>query len=112
MSRRKQSQRDPLSAAREVARAEVARRWPELADVEPTVKPRQRHAAESAQAGRGGAAAGLAPAMPRDKEAAEPAEYTFTFAGHMHTPDGYVLPRIARVTVGADRRVVKATTSK
>jgi hypothetical protein len=112
MSKRKQSKSDPMSAAREVARAEVARRWPELADVEPTVKPRQQHTPEAVGSGRLGSAAGPAPARPPAKEAAEQAEYTFTFAGHMHTPDGYLLPRIARVTVGADRRVVKATTSK
>ena len=38
-----QRERDPLAAAREVARALVARTWPELAGVEPTVAPRARH---------------------------------------------------------------------
>ena len=46
MAKKKATQReiDPLAAAREVARAVVARQWPELADVEPTVAPRRRHA--------------------------------------------------------------------
>ena len=95
---------DPIAAAREVARAEVARHWPELAGVEPTVTLRQGRApGEQAQERVGAAMAGPAPA---------PAEYIFTFAGHVHTADGYVLPRVARVTVDSQQRVVKATTSK
>ena len=95
---------DPIEAAREVARAEVARHWPELAGVDPTVTLRQRRAPrDEGQERIGAAVAGPAP---------EPAEYTFTFTGHVHTADGYVLPRVARVTVDSERRVVKATTSK
>jgi hypothetical protein len=40
------------------------------------------------------------------------AEYTFTFAGQVRTPEGYTMPRVARVTVDTNRRVIKATTSK
>jgi hypothetical protein len=97
---------DPIDAAREVARAEVRQRWPELAGVEPTVALRERHVPSHADAGPLGSAVAAAPAAhPRG-------EYIFTFAGHVHTPDGYLLPRVARVTVDAQRRVVKATTSK
>ncbi|HNP74483.1 MAG TPA: hypothetical protein PKK15_25400 [Kouleothrix sp.] len=94
---------DPVASAREVARAEVERRWPELAGVEPTVTLRARHMPAPAELERVGA-------VPLATAAG--AEYTFTFAGHTHTPDGYTLPRIARVTIDAQRRVVKATTSK
>jgi hypothetical protein len=109
MSKRKQA--DAVAVAREVARAEVARRWPELAAIEPTVTRREQRA-ELAEAERvGAAAAGPAPA-PAARGSGAPAEYTFTFASHIHTPDGYLMPRVARVTVDAEQRVVKATTSK
>jgi hypothetical protein len=109
----KQQGTNPVNAAREVARAEVARRWPELAGVEPTMTLRPARGHDAAAPGRVAAGAGgAAPAEPPRREGAEPAEYTFTFAGHLHTPDGYVLARIARVTVDSARRVVKATTSK
>jgi hypothetical protein len=105
MAKRTRKSSDPIAAARDVARAEVARRWPELAEIEPTVAQRARHLPAPVELERLGAAAGPAPTP-------DSAEYTFTFAGHTHTPDGYVAPRIARVTVDAQRRVVKATTSK
>jgi hypothetical protein len=106
MARKKATQRelDPVAAAREVARALVARQWPELAGIEPTVAPRGRQAPSSEDMRRLGA---TAPAP-----AAANTEYTFTFAGQMRTPEGYIMPRIARVTVDAKQRVVKATTSK
>ncbi len=95
-----------MLAARAIAQAEVARHWPELADIEPTVAPRQRYVPDAAELSRLGAA-GPAPA-------AAPAanEYTFTFAGQARTPEGFLMPRIARVTVDAQRRVVKAIASK
>lgn len=99
MSKRKRSAADPLARAREAARAEVARRWPELAGIEPSVTQRVR--------AEGAGSAGPAPLAEADGP-----EYTFTFAGHTHTPDGYTMPRIARVTIDARRRVVKATASK
>src|SRR5262245_51906879 len=104
MPKRKQAPKDSLAAAREVARSVVAREWPELAQVEPTVAPRQRHIPTAEELGRLGAAA--RPAPP------DSTEYTFTFAGQVRTPEGYTMPRVARVTVDSHHRVVKATTSK
>jgi hypothetical protein len=95
--------RDPLAAAREVASALVARLWPELAGVEPTVAPRERHMPGAEDMRRLGAAASGAPPN---------GEYTFTFAGQIRTSEGYTMPRVARVTVDANQHVVKATTSK
>lgn len=107
MGRRPRTPADPVAAAaRDVARAEVARRWPELAGVEPTVTPRAASACHPRPSRSAGAAGPASLATPAG------AEYTFTFAGHTHTPDGYTMPRIARVTVDSQRRVVKATTSK
>jgi hypothetical protein len=108
MTKREQTKSDPVIAAREVAVAVVAQRWPELAGVEPTMTPRHHHVPTQAELGRLGAAvAGPAPAPAPESD-----EYTFTFAGQARTPDGYIMPRIARVTVDSQRRVVKATTSK
>ena len=95
--------RDPLAAAREVASALVARLWPELAGVEPTVAPRERRTPGAEDLRRLGAAA---PGAPPN------GEYTFTFAGQVRTSEGYIMPRVARVTVDANQQVVKATTSK
>ena len=106
MAKRDRVKQDPVAAARVIARAEVARRWPELADIEPTVAPRQRCLPDAAELGRLGAV-GPAPAPP-----AGASEYTFTFAGQTRTPEGYLMPRVARVTVDIQRRVVKATASK
>ncbi|MFL5800818.1 MAG: hypothetical protein ACJ8CR_03675 [Roseiflexaceae bacterium] len=105
MARKKATQRElnPLAAAREVARAVVARQWPELADVEPTVAPRGRHTPGADDMLRLGTAASTAPPS---------GEYTFTFTGQVSTPEGYIMPRVARVTVDRQQRVVKATTSK
>jgi hypothetical protein len=105
MAKRDQPKQDPVAAARAIARAEVARRWPELADVEPTVAPRQRWIPDAAALGRLGVS-GPAPAASSGEE------YTFTFAGQARTPEGYLMPRVARVTVDAQRRVVKVIASK
>ncbi len=106
MAKPDQPKQDPMLAARAIAQAEVARHWPELADIEPTVAPRQRYVPDAAELGRLGVA-GSAPAA-----AAGAAEYTFTFSGQARTPEGYLMPRVARVTVDAQRRVLKAITSK
>jgi hypothetical protein len=106
MAKRAPAKSDPLLAAREVAQAEVARRWPDLAGIEPTVTPRRRCVPEAAELGRLGAA------NPAPDPTATTGEYTFTFAGQTRTPDGYTMPRVARVTVDSRRRVVKATASK
>src|SRR5262245_48832705 len=99
-----QRERDPLAAAREVARALVARLWPELAGVEPIVAPRERHTPAAEDLRRLGEAA---PAAPIGREVPN-GEYTFTFAGQVRTPEGYTMPRVARVTVDANQQVVKA----
>jgi hypothetical protein len=113
MAKRAQVQKDPIAAAREVARAEVARRWPDLAGVEPTVTPRQRYVPDAAELGRLGASSAPAPPSANPGHGApETGEYTFTFAGQTRTPDGYIMPRVARVTVDSQRRVIKATASK
>jgi hypothetical protein len=104
MAKRTRHPKDPVAAARAVARAEVAKLWPELSGIEPTMTLRAQRLPTPNELERLGAAAGPA---PQDN-----AEYTFTFAGHTHTPDGYIMPRIARVTVDSHRRVVKATASK
>ena len=106
MAKRDQAKQDPVVAARAIAQAEVARRWPELADVEPTVSPRQNCLPEAAELGRLGAA-GPAPIAAPGADG-----YTFTFAGQIHTSDGYLIPRVARVIVDAQRRVVKVIASK
>ena len=106
MAKREQAKQDPVVAARAIAQAEVARRWPELADVEPTVAPRQNCLPEVAELSRLGAVGPAPSAAPGG------GGYTFTFAGHIHTSDGYVMPRVARVTVDAQRRVVKVIASK
>jgi hypothetical protein len=110
MARKRATQRqlDPLAAAREVARALVARQWPELAGVEPTVTPRGHYTPSAEELQRLGTAA---PAAGSNGGVSN-GEYTFTFAGQVRTPEGYTMPRVARVTVDAHRRVVKATTSK
>ena len=106
MARSHQPKQDPVVAARAIAKAEVARHWPELADIEPTVAPRQRYMPDAAELGRLGAAG------PAHVSASNVAEYTFTFAGQARTPEGYLMPRVARVTVDAQRRVVKVIASK
>jgi hypothetical protein len=109
MAKKTKAQRDPLAAASEVARALVARNWPELAGVEPTVAPRRQHTPGADDLCRMGEAA---PGAANGSAAASNGEYTFTFAGQVRTSDGYTMPRIARVTVDANQQVVKATTSK
>ena len=106
MAKRDRVKQDPVAAARVIARAEVARRWPELADIEPTVAQRQCCLPDSAELGR------LGVARPAPAAAPGAGEYTFTFASQTRTPEGYLMPRVARVTVDIQRRVVKATVSK
>ena len=104
-----QRERDPVAAAREVARALVEQQWPELAGVEPTMALRGRRAPSADDLRRMGTPPG---AFGSAAAPAQTLEYTFTFAGQVRTPEGYTMPRVARVTVDANRRVVKATTSK
>jgi hypothetical protein len=111
MARKRATQRqiDPVAAAREVAQALVARQWPELASIEPTMAPRGRRSPSADDLRRIGAPNG---AFGKAAAPAPADEYTFTFAGQIRTPEGYTMPRVARVTVDARQRVVKATTSK
>ncbi len=106
MAKPDQSKQDAVVAARAIAQAEVARHWPELADIEPTVAQRQHYLPDAAEIGRLGATG------PGPATAPGAAEYTFTFAGQARTPEGYLMPRVARVTVDTQRRVVKAIASK
>ena len=106
MAKPNQLKQDPVVAARAIAQAEVARRWPELADIEPTVAPRRCYVPDTAELSRLGATG------PVPARAHNPAEYTFTFAGQARTPEGYLMPRVARVTVDMQRRVVKVIASK
>lgn len=96
-----------LDAARVVACRVATDHWPELVDVEPTVAPRRRMMP----------APDLLAELGLDKYAAPPApaeqnEYTFTFVAETSTPEGHRAPRVARVTIDAQRRVIKATFSK
>lgn len=102
------AERDGLVAAREVARRVVADRWPELADVEPTVTrhKRQRPSRDLLQR------AGVQPSEIVFTPEGAVGEYTFTFSSETCTPDGHARPRVARVTVDARQQVVKTTASK
>lgn len=83
---------DTVAAARALACATVARQWPELAGVEPIVTQRRQ----------------VVPARTAQSD-----EYTFTFSADLRTPEGFTMPRVARVTVDGQRcRVVKAVASK
>lgn len=90
MTNRQQQRASSLNAAREAARAAVARHNPSLATVEPTVVER--------------------PA--RNAPHATPPAYVFTFASEVHTPEGYTMPLVARITVDAQQHVVKTVLSK
>lgn len=108
MSSVNHSRREPpdVAAARAVAQREVAKHYPELAGVEPTVTPR-RHTPPGKVLARVG--------LKRSQivfRAEHADEYTFTFRAETHTPDGHATPCVARVTVDAQQRVVKTTLSK
>lgn len=96
---------DPgLAAARRLAREIVRERFPDLAGVEPRVSRRhacQPHPADIRRLGVEGV-----------RRPTGETEYTFTFAREIRTDEGYTLPRIARITVDAHHRLVKAVLSK
>lgn len=102
---RLQPKNGSLQAARAVARAEVQRKWPELADVEPKVTQRKHRLPESSELRQLGLERRRRVPLPNE-------EYTFTFATEVRTPEGYTMPRVARVTVDSHQRVVKAVVSK
>lgn len=95
-----------FEAARRVARDLVARRWPDLATVQPTVGSRHCRPPDAA----------LLRQLDLDRRALEHAgsdrEFTFTFsrppgvAADRHAPD------VARVTVDSRQRVLKVLVSK
>lgn len=92
-------------AAREVARQVVHERFPDLDGVEPEVSLRTPHTWSPEDAHRLGVTY-----VPVHTPST--LEYIFTFARELRTPEGYAMPRIARVTVDAKQRVVKAIHSK
>lgn len=88
-----------------LARQRAYTLWPELVGVKPSRAPRQRTLPSSGDALI--AAAGVRPAASADGE-----EYVFTFYTQLRTPDGQLLPRIARVIVNTLHGIVKETISK
>lgn len=97
-----------LAEAEQLACDRVKRLWPELGSVRPSIARRQRYipSADVLQA-MGVERAGAAPAGPAPAE-----EFTFTFNGRIRTPDGHSVPRVARITVSTNGKVVKASVSK
>ncbi|MBC8161904.1 MAG: hypothetical protein H7Z42_11855 [Roseiflexaceae bacterium] len=93
-----------LAAARTVARRVIGEHFPEFKGVEPEVSLRTTHTPSSADMLRLGVRVPLA--------AVNSKEYTFTFARVLQTPDGHAAPIVARVTVDAKRRLIKAIRSK
>ena len=102
------SEREGLLAACEVARRVVADRWPELAEVEPTVTHHKPVCPPRKVLQR----AGVKPDEIVFTPERAVSEYTFTFASETSTHDGHSQPRIARVTVDTRQHVVKTTMSK
>lgn len=100
--------REALLAAREVARQVVADRWPDLAEVEPTVTRHHKVCPPHKVLQR----AGVQPSDIIFTPELGVAEFTFTFSRETCTPDGHALPHVARVTVDTHQRVVKTTSSK
>jgi hypothetical protein len=96
-----------MEDACKIAREVVAEQWPELARVEPTVT--LRHGARPSSAAL--RQLGLEEPEAVLKQVDDMA-YTFTFALQQRTPEGYLMPCVARVTVDSHRCVVKATLSK
>ncbi|GIV95573.1 MAG: hypothetical protein KatS3mg057_0230 [Herpetosiphonaceae bacterium] len=98
MAAAEDAEADRLGAeAIEAARAYVVGRWPELAGVEPKIARRERRQAPQSTSGA---------------KAVSPAEYVLTFRTTIQTPDGFALPRTARVTIDESGRIIKATLSK
>jgi hypothetical protein len=76
-------------------REQVAKRYPEMADVEPTVSP-------VGTGGKGTTAKGAAP-----KEV-----LAYTFEKRVSTPDGATMKRVVRASVDAQGHIVKLALSK
>jgi hypothetical protein len=105
MSKKPQREPKDLSEARAVAREVVRKHWPELANVEPVVSERAHDAPHPSDIKRLGVQTSAARRSPAT-------EYTFTFATEVRTPEGFIMPRVARITVDSQRRVVKTVMSK
>lgn len=94
-----------LAAARRVAEAFVAARWPELAGVSPSVTSRHAHTPSAELLARLG--------LDRDELAGhQNVAYTFTFAGVKPTPDGAHAPLVAAVTVDDHQQIVKTSVTR
>lgn len=97
---------DPqFEAARRVACDLVARRWPALACVQPIAGSRHRRQPDAALLRRLNLDVPVAPSSAER-------EFTFTFARPADDGEGPPAPRVARVTVDDQQRVVKALVSK
>lgn len=94
-----------LTEARKIATDVVKRQFPEFANVEPLVSERRQRATIPPELRRLGVQSSAVRVAPIT-------EYTFTFATEIRTPDGYTMPRVARVTVDSNRRVLKSIVSK
>lgn len=105
MAERKSEKTDGMMAeARKVARDTVLKCWPEFADVDPQVSERATHELHPVDATMLGVTNGATNTNA--------AEYIFTFAREVRTPEGYTIPRVARITVDSHHQVVKAVVSK
>ena len=95
-----------VAAARRVAAAFIATRWPELAQVSPTLTARQADAPSPALLARLG--------LDRTELAqhADAVRYTFTFAGVRGTLDGSDAPLVAAVTVDEQHQIVKTSVTR
>ena len=92
--------------AARVAAAFIATRWPELAQVSPTLTARQADAPSPELLARLG--------LDRTELAqhADAVRYTFTFAGVRGTPDGSDAPLVAAVTVDEQHQIVKTSVTR
>jgi len=95
-----------VAAARRVAAAFIAARWPELARVSPTLTARQAHAPSPELLAR------LGLDCTELAQHADAVRYTFTFAGVRGTPDGADAPLVAAVTVDEQHQIVKASVTR
>jgi hypothetical protein len=95
-----------MASARRAAVAFIRSRWPELADVVPTLSTRKAHAPSPELLERLGLDKGEI-AHRQDVPL-----YTFTFAGTRRTADGNQAPLVAAVTVDERQQIVKASVTR
>jgi hypothetical protein len=94
-----------VAAARRVAAAFVAARWPELAAVRPAVAVRKPPAPSAELLARLGLEGVELAGRPGPR-------YTFTFCGAKGTTDGHESPLVAVVTVDDGQRIVKTSVTR